>query len=353
VVLAAKGSLYIDEVVLATDDPEAARLGRSIGTTVFKRSAESATDEAPTEIVLKEVVAEHPAEMYVLLQATSPLTRSIEIDGAIELMTEGYDSVLSVVPQTRFIWTEESPTSWRPVNYEVTSRPRRQDTQATMIENGAIYVFRAALLEQTGARLGGRIGGYVMPLETYFEIDEITDWDVAEGLMRKRISREALPRYRDIRLVISDVDGVLTDNGMYWSSDGAELKKFSARDGKGFERLHNQGIKTVLLTSESADLVKRRGEKLGCYDVILGSRNKLVDAESVIHRLQLSWDNVAFLGDDVHDCELMQRAGLSAAPVDATPEARRSADLVLKMPGGEGAFREFAELILETLSAWG
>ncbi|HXC78951.1 MAG TPA: acylneuraminate cytidylyltransferase family protein, partial [Candidatus Acidoferrum sp.] len=141
VMAAALSSSRIDEVVLATDDDDAAQIGRNLGATVFARSAESASDEAPTEAVLMEVAQAIVADVYVLLQPTSPLTSACDVDAALAVLDEGHDSVLSVVPQTRFTWAQ-GPSGWTPTNYSVAARPRRQETEPFLVENGAIYAFR-------------------------------------------------------------------------------------------------------------------------------------------------------------------------------------------------------------------
>jgi YrbI family 3-deoxy-D-manno-octulosonate 8-phosphate phosphatase len=342
---AALSSSRIDEVVLATDDDDAAQIGRNLGATVFARSAESASDEAPTEAVLMEVAQAIVADVYVLLQPTSPLTSACDVDAALAVLDEGHDSVLSVVPQTRFTWAQ-GPSGWTPTNYSVAARPRRQETEPFLVENGAIYAFRASVLTDGRSRLGGKIGIFKMSEDTYYELDEPADWIVVDALLGVRRDLHYDRRLQRIKLVITDVDGVLTDNGMYWSSDGAELKRFSARDGKGFEILHRAGIVTALLTSESADLVSKRGQKLGCRETILGSRDKVKDADSIRRRLGVDWDEIAYIGDDLHDCDLMRRVGFSATPMDGIAEAQRSATKVLRTKGGHGAFRELADLIL-------
>lgn len=344
---AALAATAIDRVVVATDDPDVATIATRLGATVHARSEASATDDAPTEVVLREVAETTGGDEFVLLQATSPLTRAEDIDGAVALLrTGGYDSVASVVPQHRFLWRRDGETA-AAVNYDPAHRPRRQEATPLLVENGAIYVYRAAVLTDHGSRLGGRIGLYEMPEATYFEVDEPEDWVIVERLLARRRAQEAVSvDLREIRLVLTDVDGVLTDNGMIWHSDGTESKRFSARDGKGFELLHRQGIKTGLITSEAVELVRRRGAKLGCHHVELGCRDKVAAAETLRRDLGLEWAQIAFVGDDVHDLGLLGAAGLSACPADAVPAVRAAVDLVLGQPGGSGCFRELADFVL-------
>jgi N-acylneuraminate cytidylyltransferase len=335
----------IDETLVATDDPEVALIAERLGATVVGRSAESAADTAPTETVLTEILEARPRETeFALLQATSPLTTAGDVDAAVAQFRDGgFDSLVSVAPQTRFLW-QEGPDGGRAINYEPANRPRRQECDPLLIENGAIYVFQAELLRRTGSRLGGRIGVFRMTPDTYHEVDEPSDWILLDGLIRKT---QPSPDYglTGIKLVISDVDGVLTDGGMYWSTDGTESKKFNARDGKGFELLRLAGIKTALLTSERLELVAARGSKLGCHHVGLDVKDKLVEADRLRRELALEWSEIAFIGDDLHDISLLERVGMSASPADAVPEVQQIVDRVLTCAGGAGCFREFADLI--------
>ena len=344
VIAAATAAERVERVIVATDDPSVSEIALGLGAEVHNRSPGTATDTAPTEAVLAEVLDAVHAEHYALLQATSPLTTASDVDGAIDLyFSTPYDSVLSVAPQARFVWVLRDGEGV-PWNYDPQKRPRRQDCDPILVENGAIYVSSAEILRQKGSRLGGRVGLFRMAPETYCEVDEPSDWDIMAQLLVHRQEKQA--DWSRIKLVLSDVDGVLTDNGMYWSSDGAESKKFSARDGKGFELLHTRGIKTALVTSEATELVARRGTKLGCYVVELACRDKVATAERIRVELSLDWEEIAFIGDDLHDLSLLGRVGASFAPSDAVTTVREAVDYVLSSSGGEGCFRELADLLL-------
>lgn len=342
---AALESREVSQVVVTTDDPRVASLAQTLGATVHDRSAATATETASTESVLHEVVEDFDASEYVLLQATSPLTTAADVDAAIRVFRQGsFDSVVSVAPQWRFVWIPDGDGG-RPWNYDPQHRPRRQDAEPLLVENGAIYVFTTKLLKQHESRLGGRIGLYHMSPATYHELDEPEDWLVVERHLRGRRCKSE--GWKQIKLVLTDVDGVLTDNGMYWSSDGSEFKKFSARDGKGFELLHKAGLKTALITSEAREFVAARGAKLGVYHVELGCKDKLGAAQLLCEGLGLTLAEAAFIGDDVHDLELLLAAGLALAPADAVAEILDAVDYVLATAGGRGCFREVADLLLE------
>jgi 3-deoxy-D-manno-octulosonate 8-phosphate phosphatase (KDO 8-P phosphatase) len=141
---------------------------------------------------------------------------------------------------------------------------------------------------------------------------------------------------------------VLTDTGVYYSERGEELKRFSIRDGMGVERLRKlAGIETGIITGEYSCSVKKRAEKLKIEELHLGTKDKLAVLNEILERRKLKTENIAFIGDDVNDLKIMKVVGLSACPGDAMKEIKKVSDYVCKNLGGNGALREFAELIIE------
>jgi YrbI family 3-deoxy-D-manno-octulosonate 8-phosphate phosphatase len=151
-----------------------------------------------------------------------------------------------------------------------------------------------------------------------------------------------------IKLFFSDVDGVLTDGGMFYSEIGDELKKFNTRDGGGFILLKNAGIKTGIITSESVKLTERRAKKLGVDYYFSVSGDKWNTIDQLLKSLGVEPVNFAYIGDDINDLTVIEKAGLSFTPSDGVEEVRKKTDVVLSRKGGEGAVREAAELILKS-----
>ncbi len=149
-----------------------------------------------------------------------------------------------------------------------------------------------------------------------------------------------------IRLFATDVDGVLTDAGMYYSETGDEWKKFNTRDGMGIKLLQQAGLLTALVTQEHTKLVARRAEKLAIPEVHQGAFDKLTVLKEMAERHGFTLREVAYMGDDVNDLAALKAVGFSAAPADALPPVRRAVDYVCRQKGGEGAVREVADLIL-------
>lgn len=156
---------------------------------------------------------------------------------------------------------------------------------------------------------------------------------------------------RKIRLFATDVDGVLTDAGMYYSESGEEMKKFNTRDGMGIKLLQRAGLITAIVTQERTKLVARRGEKLAIPEVHQGVMNKLELIRDMAGRHGLSMEQVAYIGDDVNDLEALKAVGFSATPADGLPQVAAVVHYICTKKGGEGAVREIIEMILEAQAA--
>ncbi|MEI6651193.1 MAG: HAD-IIIA family hydrolase [Chlorobiaceae bacterium] len=160
---------------------------------------------------------------------------------------------------------------------------------------------------------------------------------------------ELTQRAEKIKLVISDNDGVFTDNGVYYSERGEEMKRYSIRDGMGVERLRNSGIETSIMTGEVSPSLKKRAEKLGMRRLYLGVKDKFSMLETVLAETGLHRYELAYIGDDVNDVEIMEeiaREGLTASPRDATFFVEPFIHYRAQADGGYGAFRDFAEWLL-------
>ena len=164
---------------------------------------------------------------------------------------------------------------------------------------------------------------------------------------RRALTRLSLMRtLQRVRLVAMDVDGVLTDAGMYYSESGDELKKFNTRDGMGIKMLQAAGLITAFITREKTAIVERRGQKLAVPEVHQGVDDKLALLTTLAQKYGLSLEQVAYIGDDVNDLEALRAVGFSAAPADAMPSVLKAVHYICAKKGGEGAVREIADLIL-------
>jgi YrbI family 3-deoxy-D-manno-octulosonate 8-phosphate phosphatase len=159
-------------------------------------------------------------------------------------------------------------------------------------------------------------------------------------------------RIQPLQLILSDVDGVLTNGGIVLDNQGIEAKQFHVRDGLGIKLWQKLGNKFGVITARSSHIVKVRMAELGVEIVRQGSENKLPIAKQIIDELNLDWNEVCFIGDDLPDLRLMKQVGLVATVADGVTEVKSIAHIVTKAPGGLGAVREVIETILKSQERW-
>ncbi|MBU8907591.1 acylneuraminate cytidylyltransferase [Desertibacillus haloalkaliphilus] len=353
VIKAASDCKEIDRVYVSTDDEQIKQVIERFSFSkvqVIKRSKKTATDEATTESAMLECLPLVDNDHIILIQATSPLLESSHLQAAIvDYKNNKFDSLVSVVRQKRFVWKQEKSGSV-PINYDPLNRPRRQDWDGFLVENGAFYMTSTKRLSKTGCRISGKVGLYEMPEETYFEIDEPTDWIIAEQLKKHQMKEYSPidPTLENINLLVCDVDGVLTDGGMYYNERGEELKKFHTRDGKGIEQLRKSGIKVMLLTGEDHSLVKRRAEKLNVDYAFTGIQDKKIFLdEFYTNNKGYDFSTTAYIGDDINDLEALSTCAFAATPHDGQRKVKQVVDYICSKNGGSGCVREVCDVLLE------
>ncbi|MDX1763129.1 MAG: HAD-IIIA family hydrolase [bacterium] len=162
-----------------------------------------------------------------------------------------------------------------------------------------------------------------------------------------------LEKARQVRWIILDVDGVMTDGRITYDTHGVETKSFNVRDGHGIKLAQRAGIHFAIITGRSSTIVQKRADELGIQDVFQGAIRKIEAYESLLAHHGLSDEETSFVGDDLIDLPLFRRVGLSAVVADADPETREQADMVLNHAGGTGAVREFIEYVLKAQEKWG
>jgi len=163
-------------------------------------------------------------------------------------------------------------------------------------------------------------------------------------LIRKNLSEIAIKSNGNLKMLVMDVDGVLSDGGMYYSDSGIEIKKYNAKDGLAMMRLSKAGFEVGMISHGfNRALVKQRGEMLGIKRIYTGSKKKLEVLSQWSEESGIPLEAIAYIGDDLNDLDVMEAVGLSACPSDAAVKVRQTVDYVLTTPGGRGCVREFAE----------
>lgn len=155
-------------------------------------------------------------------------------------------------------------------------------------------------------------------------------------------------KFRKIKVLLTDVDGIMTDGGIYYLDNGLRARKFSMYDGV-FYMLQKKGIKCGFCSGERDKCIIERGKKLKVDFLLLGCKDKMAEVSKFLEKRGLSFENLAYIGDDINDIDLMKKAGLAFSVANAMPVAKKKANYVTKKRGGEGAVREIIELFLKYL----
>jgi YrbI family 3-deoxy-D-manno-octulosonate 8-phosphate phosphatase len=351
--LALTKSKSIDQIYVATDCDDIKDVVVDFNfekVQIFDRCDVNASNTASTESVMLEFLDGmnfSEEDLFILVQATTPFTSSDDFDNAINIIKSNseIDSLLSCVESKRFFWTKDGNA----INYNYYKRPLRQDFDGLLMENGAFYINTVENIYKYKNRLSGNIHPYVMPEYTAIEADEEDDWLIIEQLMYKYIINKQT-RANSVKIFATDVDGVLTDAGMYYDNNGNELKRFNTHDGMAFNILKERGIITAMLTSEKTNIVKLRANKLQVDYLFQGVKGseKLQALNKICVEKNMSLSEVAYIGDDINDYNVLSSVGFPACPKNAIANIKSIKGIThLSKSGGDGAVREFVELLLK------
>ena len=164
---------------------------------------------------------------------------------------------------------------------------------------------------------------------------------------------EAKERARAVRMLIMDVDGTLTDGTLFVLPDGEEVKSYNVKDGLGILLAHLAGLKTAIITGKTSRSLEKRAQKLRIDELHQGILDKMRVLDQILARHRLKVAEVAYIGDDLGDLEVIKSVGLAAAVADAHPEVKKNSHYICREVGGRGAVREFIEFILSVQGKWG
>lgn len=354
---AARAAESIDRLVVSTDDREIAAVSRKFGAEVTMRPAEISGDRASSESALLHVLQTlnveegYRPDIVAFLQCTSPLTKPEDIDGTVRVVSEGgCDSAVTMTAFHHFVWRQDKQGHLRGVNHDPSKRLTRQEREPEFLEVGAVYALSTEGFLESEFRFFGRVGKYLIPRERAFEIDEPQDWPVVEALIRANVkSRDSLRqsgRWATVQAVVTDFDGVMTDNRVHVDQDGHEAVVCNRGDGWGISLLKDAGIAIACISTEENPVVRARCQKLG-IPYWQGAQDKLSVLRAFLQRKGIEPNNCVYVGNDTNDAGCLDFVGIAAVPRDAAPEVISLADWQTQAAGGEGVLREIASLILE------
>lgn len=313
---------------------------------IIRRDSASAHGEQISVIMnyLKEI----PRPYIIFINACSPCLEQATVERAVEVFVKNKClSLTAVVKKHTWFYT----LAGKPVNFLDPTTLNTKFTEPLYAVTHNIHIFERERFLKHGYFWAHR------PKDPYlFEIDDRQAMDIdteyeftlADAWYRAQQRPAGLKRLRDIRLLISDVDGVLTDAGMYYSEQGEFGKKFNTRDGMGIKMLQQKNIPVAVITGEDTPIVKTRMKKLGVRHVYMGITNKAEIVKKLSKKLSVPLENIAYVGDDVNDVSALKIVGMPIAVADAAEDVKHHAFYVTRARGGEGAIREVCDMILTT-----
>lgn len=346
-IAAARATASIDRVIVSTDDAEIAAVAREWGAQVIERPAPLADDTATSEAVLLhalDVLEESGVEASILvfLQPTSPFIDPRDIDVAIELIRANeHDCVFSAAETYGFLWAAEAGAA-SGINHDPSMRPRRQDREPHYLETGAFYVMDVAGFRAARHRFFGRVGLVEVAERTAIEIDSEEQLALAQAIA-PLVHQDADPI--DVAAVVTDFDGVHTDDTVMTDAEGRESVRVSRSDGMGIARLRRAGIPVLILSSETNPVVSARARKLQ-VDVRQGVDDKVAALLKWVTAQGVPLSRVAYIGNDINDLGCLEVVGFPVAVPEAHPLVLAASRVIVSRTGGHGAVRELADRVL-------
>lgn len=354
-IAAARATASIDRVIVSTDDAEIAAVAEEWGAQMIARPADIAGDTASSESALLHVLDMLAADrvdvdVLVFLQATSPFIDPRDLESAIGLVRgDSFDSVFSAIETYGFLWSADASGTARGINHDPGMRPRRQDREAHYLETGAFYVMRSLGFRGARHRFFGRVGVVEVAERSSIEIDTEEQLALASAIAPLIEQRGGRGGFTNIEAVVTDFDGVHTDDTATVHADGGETVRVSRSDGMGVAELRRAGIPVLILSTETNPVVSARARKLR-VEVRQGVDDKAAALTEWATQNGLPLANIVYVGNDINDLACLNLVGWPVAVPDAHPLVLAAARVVLTRTGGRGAVREVADGVLRSLT---
>ena len=359
----------LDEIIVATDDERIAKVVQEFGGNAMMTSpdCQSGSDR------VREVAQTVDADVYVNVQGDEPLLEPSAIEKLLDVFAQEANVQVATLCSPISPDDAQSPNQVKVVrdhagNALYFSRAplpfvREANESADYLGHIGIYAYReealcsftslpTSPLEQAEKLEQLRFLQAGIPIRVLevprmgVGVDTQEDLKRVRDVIRERRRAEALDRLKHVKLVVTDVDGVLTDGSLYYGPDGECLKRFNARDGLGVRLLQKAGIQVAILSGRDCPALRKRIKDLGITEAVLGRLDKRTALVEIMKRCGVTAEEVVFIGDDVPDMEVFEFCGVSVTVGDAPEFVKERADLVLEKYGGNGAFREVVSYII-------
>ena len=357
------------EIIVATDDERIAQVVRNFGGRAMMTSpdCQSGSDR------VHEVAQTVDADVYVNVQGDEPLLEPLAIEKLLDVFTQDEDVLVATLCSPISREEAQSPNQVKVVrdhagNALYFSRVplpfvREANETAEYLGHIGIYAYRrealcaftslpVSALEKAEKLEQLRFLQASIPIRVLevprmgVGVDTQEDLESVRTVIRERRKAEALERLKHVKPAVTDVDGVLTDGGLYYGPEGECLKRFNARDGLGVRLLQKAGIQVAILSGRDCPALKKRIEDLGITEAVLGQMDKRSALAGIMERCGVTAKEIVFIGDDIPDMEIFEMCGVSVTVADAPDYIKEKSCFVLENYGGRGALRELVDLIL-------
>lgn len=339
-----RSDIYID-----SDSREILNIAKYYGFSIIERPSNLATNATNGNELLQWEASNVKADLYI--QHLPPmifLKKDTLQNGIDKIVKEGYHSAFGARKEQMYLWDDKGPL------YDLNNLPNSFTLKETIIEGMGLYFTTRKFLDKFGLRVNHESA--LIELDKYeaIDIDYPEDLEfarcVAKGLGTHSDYTDAIEKFypkKIIKLLVLDVDGVMTDGGMYYS-DNNQYKKFNTKDGLAIKKITSSTDINVAFLSSGSDLklVQERAKTLNVDMVYVGYENKEKILQKWLNELKITYEEVAYIGDDVNDYGAMKLCGLKVCPQDAVEEIKNISDIVLKNIGGHGCVREFIDMYL-------
>jgi len=336
-----KKDIYID-----SDSDDILELAQKHGFNTIKRPDELATNATDGNQLMMWQAKNVDADIFIQHLPPMLFLKEETLRKGIDLIIEkNYDSAFAVMKEQLYLWDDNGP------KYDLKNLPNSFTLPTTTIETMGLYITTKKSLLESELRVGNKTSMIEIDKYEAIDIDYPTDLEfarvVSKGLgfnseYTKGIS--SFYKYKNIKLIIIDIDGVMTDGGMYYTENGDEMKKFNTKDGMAIKNIIKNGMQIGFLSSgKNINIIQNRADLLGVQNVYAGYEKKTKILDEWIDKLNISYEQVAYIGDDINDIDAMSKCKIKACPNDAVSSIKDIVDIVLSRNGGEACVREFID----------
>lgn len=342
-----KEDIYID-----SDSEEILALAKENGFNTMKRPSELATNATDGNKLMLWQASQVYADIYIQHLPPMVFLKEKTLIKSLDLIIEqNYDSVFAVMKEQLYLWSEDKAL------YDINNLPNSFTLPTTIIETMGLYISKRETLLNSKLRISDKWAMVEVDRYEALDIDYPEDLEFARVISRGLNSNseyirgiEAFSKIKNVKMIVIDIDGVMTDGGMYYSENGNESKKFNTKDGMAIKGLIKEGYIIAFLSSgQNINIINNRAKLFGVQKVYAGHEKKHIILDKWLNEMNINYSEVVYIGDDINDIEAMSKCQIKVCPKDSVKKVQTIANIILEKNGGEGCIREFVDKYIKEL----